>query len=467
MKQGSEMGASVNIVEIIDQQKISWLQLRIVILGALTLMLDGFDNQMIGFVAPALKSAWHINGGALGPVFSVGVFGVGLGSLLIGPFGDRFGRARVLLFTVLSFAVFSFLHAQATSIKELMVLRFGIGLVLGAVIPLVVVLCNEYAPQRHRAKMVTIMTCGYGVGAAAGGFVSAHVIPEFGWQAMFYLGSILPLILGVVLFFWMPESIRFLALRQDSARIAAILAKINPTLTYAPDTQFYMVGSGHDHGGGTGNTFANLRELFTENRALGTILLWICLFMNLIVLNLMNNWLPTLVLSTGLPTAQALRAATALQFGGVIGIAIIGVLADRFGYYKVLAGIFAMGGIVIGSMSLVGASLFALVGTIFLAGFAVIGAQMNLGALSATLYPTRIRATGSSWAFGVARLLSIVGPLLGGIMVANHWSIEMIFSCVAVPMFFAMLSMLAMMWVKPAEARQEEIRRQRASRAIG
>src|SRR6202000_2027072 len=112
-----------------------------------------------------------------GPVFSAGVFGVGLGSLLIGPFGDRFGRARVLLFTVLCFAVFSFLHAWATGSGELMALRFGIGLVLGAVIPLVVVLCNEYAPQRHRAKMVTIMTCGYAVGAASGGFLSVHIVP--------------------------------------------------------------------------------------------------------------------------------------------------------------------------------------------------------------------------------------------------------------------------------------------------
>src|ERR1700733_1333910 len=191
------MAAPINVVEIIDGQKISWLQVRIALLGALALVLDGFDNQMIAYVAPALKAAWHLGPGDLGPVFSAGVFGVGLGSILIGPFGDRFGRTRILLCTVISFAVFSFLLAQATSISQLMVLRFGIGLVLGAVIPLVVVLCNEYAPQRHRAKMVTFMTCGYAVGAASGGFLSIRLVPSFGWTSIFYVGAVLPLLLAV------------------------------------------------------------------------------------------------------------------------------------------------------------------------------------------------------------------------------------------------------------------------------
>src|SRR4030095_3671059 len=102
---------------------------------------------------------------------------------------DRFGRVKTLLFTVLCFAVLSLLLAQATTISELTALRFAIGLALGAVIPLVVVLCNEYAPLRHRAKMVTIMSCGYAVGAASGGFLSVHLVPIFGWTSVFYVGA--------------------------------------------------------------------------------------------------------------------------------------------------------------------------------------------------------------------------------------------------------------------------------------
>ena len=242
------MAEPINVVEIIDGQKISWLQIRVALLGAITLMLDGFDNQMIAYVAPALKSAWHLSAGALGPVFSAGVFGVGLGSILIGPFGDRFGRVKTLLFTVLCFAVFSLLLAQATSIAEMTALRFGIGLVLGAVIPLVVVLCNEYAPLRHRAKMVTMMTCGYAVGAASGGFLSVHIVPIFGWQSVFYVGAVLPLLLGVALLLWMPESIRFLTMRHDNARVAAILRKIAPSIAVPADASFMMLTTGRDTG---------------------------------------------------------------------------------------------------------------------------------------------------------------------------------------------------------------------------
>jgi AAHS family 4-hydroxybenzoate transporter-like MFS transporter len=438
----------INVVEIIDHQKISWLQLRIVILGALALLLDGFDNQAIAYVAPALKMAWHLNQGALGPVFSAGVTGVGFGSLIIGPFADRFGRTKILLFTVLSFACFSFFIAQATTIRELLVLRFFIGLGLGAVIPLVVVLTNEYAPQRHRAKMVTFMTCGYAIGAASGGFLAIHLVPRFGWTSVFYVGAVMPVILAVALLIWMPESIRFLTLQKDSTqRIAAILRKIDHTLIFPADARFSMLTAGRDPAL-SHRAFSQLRELFTENRASITILLWACLFMNLIVLNFMNNWLPTLVIDTGLPAPQAIRAATALQFGGLVGIASMGVLADRFGYYKVLAAVFAAGGIMIAVIGMVGASLIGLVSTIFIAGFAVVGSQMTLAALSATLYPTRIRATGSSWAFGVGRLLSIVGPLLGGLMMARHWPLATIFYIAAVPMGFALLAVFGMANVK-------------------
>jgi MFS transporter, AAHS family, 4-hydroxybenzoate transporter len=448
------MAEPINVVEIIDSHKISWLQIRVAILGAITLMLDGFDNQMIGYVAPALKSAWHLSAGALGPVFSAGVFGVGLGSILIGPFGDRFGRVKTLLFTVLCFALISLLLAQATSTTELTVLRFFIGLVLGAVIPLVVVLCNEYAPLRHRAKMVTMMTCGYAVGAASGGFLSVHIVPIFGWTSVFYVGAVLPLLLGVALMLWMPESIRFLTLRNDNARIAAILRKIDPSLSFPVEARFMMLTTGRDTG--RNGAFSHVRELFTENRTRITLLLWTCLFMNLVVLNFMNNWLPTLVIQTGLPVPQALRTATMLQFGGFIGIALMGLFADRFGYYKVLAAVFALGCVGIAMISQAGTSQAGLMVTIFMGGFAVIGSQMTLGALSATLYPTRIRATGSSGAFGVARLLSVVGPFVGGLMIAHHWPLGTIFYCAAAPMLFAMVAVLLMMRSRqPPSTRQE------------
>jgi AAHS family 4-hydroxybenzoate transporter-like MFS transporter len=434
---------SKNIVEIIDQQKVSWFQIRILVLGILAVFLDGFDNQSIGFVAPALKAAWHLHGGALGPVFSAGVFGLALGGLTIGPYGDRFGRARILLLTVIFTGIMALLMGQVTNITELMVARFLIGLGLGAVMPICIVLINEYAPNSHRATMVTLVICGYSLGAASGGFLASHLVPVFGWQSAFYVGGAATLVLAVALRIWMPESIRYLALKPDAGpRIAAILRKINPALSFASDVRFTTAKGGEAPD--STSSFEKFMELFARHRRAVTFLLWISMFMDYIVLNFLNNWLPSLVTDTGLPGPLALRAATALQFGGFIGILSMGVLADRFGYYRVITVAFGLGGVFIAGIGLVGSSLFGLIPTIFIAGIGAIGCNLALGALSATLYPTRIRSTGSGWAFGAARLLSIVGPLLGGFVISLHWSLRDIFLVVSLPMFLGAVSVAFM-----------------------
>jgi MFS transporter, AAHS family, 4-hydroxybenzoate transporter len=443
------MGEPKNVVEIIDGQKVSGFQIRIAVLCAIALMLDGFDNQAIAYVAPALKAAWRFREGALGPVFTASVVGVAIGSALIGPFADRFGRSKVLTFTVLFFGVLSALVAQATTISQLFVLRFFIGLGLGAVIPLVVVLCSEYAPARHRAKMVTFMTCGYAVGAATGGFLASHLVPRFGWTSVFYVGAVAPIILVAALLVWMPESIRFLTLREDHAAVAKILRKINPSLQFEADTRFFLAARDR---GLSASYVKQFGDLFREGRSVITVLLWACLFMNLIDLNFLNNWLPTLIIHMGLPQAQALRTAPALQLGGIVGIAVMGVLVDRFGYYKVLATAFAFGGLAMAGAGGVGVNRWAMWAVFSISGFAVIGSQMTIAALSATLYPTRIRATGSSWAFAVARLLSIVGPLLGGVLIDAGVPISQIFFVAAIPLFFASVIVLVMQRAKNPEA---------------
>ena len=437
------MSGPGNVAEIIDRENVGGFQISILILCAIALMLDGFDNQAIAYVAPALQAALNLHPGALGPVFTASVVGVAVGSIVIAPFGDRFGRTRMLIFTLLFFAAFSALVALSTDILELMASRFCAGLGLGAVIPLVIVLCSEYSPKRHRAKMVTLMLCGYATGAICGGFVAVYLVPRFGWTSVFYIGALLPVLLAAVLWLWMPESIRFLTLRPDAGpRIAAILKRINPKLEFGANPRFFLPAQ-DQHSAGT-RYAGQVKQLFAANRTGVTLLLWTCLFMNLIALNFLNNWLPTLVIHLGVPTPQALKAATALQFGGICGIASMGVLADRFGFYRVLTAVFLIGCAAVALIGMVGASLFALIPAIAVTGFVIVGAQMTLGALSATLYPTHIRATGSSWAFGVARLLSIVGPLAGGLMLEASWPLSGIFLVAAVPMLFAAIAVTMM-----------------------
>jgi AAHS family 4-hydroxybenzoate transporter-like MFS transporter len=446
--------STVDVAEVIDQQRISVFQGRIVFLAWLTLFLDGIDNQAIAYVAPALSAAWHLERGALGPIFAAGVVGVALGALIIGPLADRYGRKLVLVSTVIYFSAMSLAITQATNLTELLVLRFLIGLGLGAVVPLAVVLVNEFAPKRRRGAMVTIMTCGYAVGAASGGLLAAQLVPAFGWQSMFFLGGVIPLALAVGLWAWVPESIRLLTLRGSTDAISQLLRKINPGLTFAPDTRFVLRQEAAEASAGK---FRVVR-LFTEGRAATTLLIWFCFLMNLTVLNFLNNWLPTLVTQTGLPHNEALRVASSLQWGGMIGVISMGFLADRFGFFKVLPFSFGVGGVfiaLIGGFGGGGAWL-PLALMIGVAGFCNIGTQMTLAALTATQYPTDIRSTGVSWAHGVARLCSHVSPVIGGILLAHDWPLSTIYDLVAIPMICGCLAVLTLAGVRRATKSDRE-----------
>jgi AAHS family 4-hydroxybenzoate transporter-like MFS transporter len=422
------MAQVVDVGQLLDEQPFGWGQIRIILLCFLMLFLDGIDNQGISYVAPALSKAWGLERGALGPVFTAGVAGVALGALIVGPLADWFGRRPVVIGTVTYFSILTLAVAQASNLTELMVLRFLAGLGLGIVVPMAVVLSSEFAPRRMRGTMVTLASCGYAIGAASGGQLAAVIIPIYGWPSVFYVGGIAPLFLVIAMLMWLPESVRLMAMRPgNDARIARTLAGVNPALGFARDTQFVVTERP--------NTEFRVLQLLTDGRIVMTLLLWAIFFMNTTVLNFLNNWLPTLVNTIGLPQEQALRVASTLQFGGVVGVITMGMLADRFGFFRVLATAFVVGSVFVGLIGSVGPSPSLLIAVIAIAGYCNVGCQITNTAMAATLYPTNIRATGVNWAHGVARVLSTVGPYLGGVLLMQEWPPQDILYIFAVPLF--------------------------------
>ena len=434
----ASVAASVDVTDIMDEQATGLFHVRIVALCALMLFLDGIDNQGIAYVAPALTQAWHLSKGALAPVFTAGIIGVATGALLTGPLTDRFGRRPMMLGTVIWFSVLTLAVTQAGDLTELLVLRFLACLGLGGLVPMAVVVSSENAPRRIRATMVTLATCGYSLGAASGGVLAAQLIPLYGWTSIFWVGGLAPLLLLLAMWAWLPESVRLLALRPGTgARIAGILRRINPALEFPPDVRFVNARE---------RPKAEFRplQLFTEGRTPITLILWVIFFLNLTVLNLLNSWLPTLVDTTGLPHDQALRIASSFQFGGMLGVISMGIMADRFGFFRVLPIAFLVGGVAVGLVGSVGTSIYLMVAMIAVAGFCNIGCQLTNAALAATLYPTDIRGTGVNWAHGVARYGSTIGPILGGFLLDQKWPLQDIFLIFAVPLLLASVCILAL-----------------------
>jgi len=449
---------TVDVAETIDAQRVSGYQCLIAFMAWLTLFLDGVDNQSIAYVAPALGRDWGLGRGALATVFSMGVLGVAIGALVVGPLADRYGRKLVTVATVIYVAALSLAVTQVADISAaltpilpsadnltvLTVLRFFTGLGLGAVVPLGVVIVNEFAPKRRRAAMVTLMGCGYAVGSSSGGFLSSYLIPAFGWEAQFYVASTLTFVMAGVLWMYLPESIRMLTIQRKTAEIINVLKRINPSLSFESDTEFVLRQEARE---ASANKFRPAR-LFAENRTATTILIWLCLLMNTTALNYFNNWLPTLTAEAGLETAEANQAAAFLQVGGVLGVISLGFLADRFGFFKVLAGSFALGAIFIGSVGWAGADFNDLATAIFLTGFCIIGTQITLAALAATLYPTDLRSTGVSWAHGFARVGSLTSVQLAGTLLALHWPLQTMYYLVSIPMAFGCLWILLLSSVR-------------------
>jgi MFS transporter, AAHS family, 4-hydroxybenzoate transporter len=417
-------GASpVDVVEFIDAQPVGGFQLRLLMICAAVLFLDGFDTQSIGYVAPALAKEWGLTKGALGPVFSAGLFGLMIGALLFGPLADRIGRKKIIVFSTLAFGIGTLITAFVQDVNALLAIRFLTGLGLGGAMPNAIALTAEFNPRRRRATMVMIMFCGFSVGAALGGLLAAALIPQFGWRSVFVVGGALPLLLAPLLALRLPESVRFLVLAgRAPARVTEMLGLIGPTTAFAPATRFVV----HEP------ELAGLPvlHLFRNGRTLVTLLLWVVFFMSLLDLFFLSNWLPTVLNDLGASVSAAAAIGSMLQVGGVVGAFALGSIIDRFSF-RALALVYLIGVFAVGAIGQLGHSVVFVTMAIFAAGFCIVGGQIAANALAAGYYPTAVRATGVGWALGIGRVGSIVGPLVGGLLLTMKWSPAEVFVAAA------------------------------------
>ncbi len=435
--------ATVNVQEFIDGRKLSGFQVRVFALCALIVLIDGFDTQAIGYVAPAIVRSWHVDRAALTPVFSAGLFGLMIGALSFGPIADRFGRKPVLLLCTLFFGLMSLLTVTADSVSSLIALRFLTGLGLGGAMPNSIALTTEYAPKRIRATAVMIMFCGFSLGAALGGVAAAGLISRFGWKSVFVLGGAVPCLVFPLLATMVPESIRYLVVQGGRGeRVAAILQGIDPSATVPADAGFTV----EEH---KAKGFV-VRQLFAQGRAAFTLLIWVLFFMSLLDLFFITNWLPTIIHDAGVPVGRAALITAMYQVGGTIGTLLLGRLFDRFSPFFMLALTYLTASVFVLLIGTTGTSIGALVLTVFGAGFCVVGGQIGANALTANSYPTAIRSTGVGWALGIGRIGSIIGPMIGGLLLSLHWPTRQIFLVAAIPVLIASLASLGISFLRRA-----------------
>lgn len=417
--------ASVNITQLIDGRKLGGFQRMAIWLCAVIIFIEGFDTQAPGYIAPALRAGLQMSPADLGWFFAAGLFGILLGAIFIAPIADRIGRRPLLLACVPFMGVCSILNAFSTSIEMLDFARFLTGLGIGGAIPNAVALTSEYSPHNKRALNVALIFTGFVVGATVVGLGARWLIPLGGWGSIFLLGGIMPLLITPVLFFMLPESVRFLILRRPADPEARrLLRRVAPDLDIGPGTQLLL--------GEVPSASTSVAALFRDGRAKRTLLVWIIYFMSLLDLFLLANWLPTEMQALGASPGVAITVGVLFQFGGVFGLGF-GWFADRKGVSLAIGIAYLVGAVGIAGIGLAGSNLTLVILAVFGTGVGLIGGQSVVNATAAIIYPTEIRSTGVGWAVGIGRIGSIVGPSIAAYMHTMNVAIEYIFLAAALP----------------------------------
>lgn len=406
----------VNINELIDSQKIRWSTIVFLLVAVLATVADGFDLAAIGFVAPELKKLWHLEPAQLAPVFSAGIFGLMIGAPLLGLLGDRVGRKTAILISLCTYGGFTLVAMMASSVNQLVVLRFFTGLGLGGMIPNVMSLTAEMAPKRLRGMFTIIVLFGIPAGISIPGIVAALLVPHYGWPAILCVGGLLPLIVAIVVTILFKESLKFLVQKGGRDEHVRRLARaLRPDLAISSQAIFSV-----DLPNITARS-GSPAKLFEGSLGIITPALWIALAANQFTNFFVMSWLPTLLQSAGMSTVQAGISASMFSIGGLVGGLILTFVIDSFGVLPVIA-LFLLGAPLIAYMGMQGLSPWALGAVIAAAGFCVTGNNFAINAAMVMIYPTPVRSTGTGWAQAMGRIGSLGAPILGGVLLGLHLS---------------------------------------------
>jgi MFS transporter, AAHS family, 4-hydroxybenzoate transporter len=398
----------VNIADLLDGGPFTPFQVAVVALAATAVMLDGVSSQLIGFAIPSIAREWALKPGAFAPAVAAGLFGMSIGSVAAGICADRVGRRWVLIACVLFFGIANCASALATGVTSLSVLRFLGSLGIGGAIPLAATLTAEFTPLCHRTLAVTATVVCTPLGGIVVGVLATNFLPLRGWRALFFAGGAMPIVFLLLLLVALPESPRFLARRPKRwPELTRMLERMHRSV--AADTGFI------DPADPVSTRQEGFTSVFKAQYRWDTIALWASFFTSLLAIFCTFNWLPTMLVTAGLSSRTASEGLTAWNIGGVFGAVlcalVIGRLGSRGPMLACCAGA-AISVLFVREIDLRSHTTLALYGLVADGLFAN-AVQSTMFALAAFVYPTSIRATGTSSAVAFGRLGAVISAFAG------------------------------------------------------
>jgi benzoate transport len=407
-------------------------QIAVVVICTLLNMIDGFDVLSMSFTAPLIAREWGVSPATLGILLSAGLAGMSAGSLLLAPAADVVGRRGVVLVCIAVLSAGMFASALAPGVWTLALCRFGTGIGVGGVLASGNTLLSEYASDRRRDLAISAMVVGYSAGAIIGGSISAYLIAVFGWRAAFVFGGTVSTLLFPFALLYLPESLDFiLAGRPANAlsRVNAVLRRLGkPEAAALPPASVADV------------SVRAVLGVFDRRFRSGTVLICTSFFMLMLSFYFVLSWTPKNMVDLGFTVSEGISGSILLNLGGIIGGLAFGYYAGRSHARRLSPIMLGFCFLAIVAFGLLHGGLITVMAGAFVAGFFLIGSMASLYAIVPMIYPAQVRNTGTGIAIGFGRLGAVVGPYLGGLLIAQGWSRAAYYAVLALPILIAVLA---------------------------
>ncbi len=446
-------GPTIDVAEVIESRALGWAAVRLMLACWLVTFFDGYDMNVIGFAAPYFAPGYHLDKIMLGHIFSAAIAGTLLGGFLFGDLGDRVGRRAAIITATAIFGVLTLALSLAAGYWSFMALRFAAGLALGGAIPLTWALGTEYVASRYRATMVTLIMLGYGFGVSAAGPISVALIPRFGWLAVFTFGGAASLLAALLLVAVLPESLRFLvtsgrrteALARAVRRLAPereVPATARFTLSDETGAESADITATHPAPGASRASHSSavarmrggarsLAALFSGDLRWITPLLWAGYIVSSMTTFFLTSWGPIVYEGLGFSRNSAALVTSGNSFAGMLGGLALMRFTDRIGVVSlaVLAFTAVPLLLVVGFVHAGEAEFIAL---LLLLSVFLSGSHFGVTSITGIFYPTTHRGLGTGWASSVAKIGSIAGPSIGGVILSSSLPLQQTFAVMAV-----------------------------------
>lgn len=401
----------IDVGKVIDEAKLNGFHISITLLGFLFTIAEGVEMACLGFITTDIANDWNISPKDLAFAHTAVLVGILIGSLLAGVLTDKIGRRKSLLFMFTLATAGMGASYYISNMTQLVILRFITGFGAGGALPIAVALVAEYVPLKYRNMLVIFAYAGASFASVVAGYLGNYFISNYGWHGMFLLGFALALPILIWMYIWLPESVKYLVVKNKNLDQAkGLLQRANTDISISATDELFI--------NEPPQTKSSMAALFSGGMVVTTLLLWVAFIGGQVIVFLMSIWLPTFLQNAGWEADLSRQAVGHYYLGAFFGAILLGYLADRIGAAKVIIATFPIAAILYFFLgqNVSNVDVWWLIAP-FAGAFAV-GGLMALAPFAAELYPTSIRGTGVGAALGVGRIGSIFTAPLGNLLLA-------------------------------------------------